>query len=37
MAQQMMRALINTSRGDLDHSALVQFTEQLAQVEIKKT
>lgn len=37
MAQQMMRALINTSRGDLDHSALVQFTEHLAQVEVKKT
>jgi 2-hydroxy-3-oxopropionate reductase len=36
MAQQMMRALMNTSRGDLDHAALVQFTEHLAQVEVRK-
>ena len=36
MAQQMMRALMNTSKGDLDHAAIAQFTEHLAQVEVRK-
>jgi 2-hydroxy-3-oxopropionate reductase len=37
LVQQMLMALMNQGKGDLDHSALVTFTEQLAGVEVKKT
>lgn len=36
LVQQMLIALINEGKGDLDHSALVQFTERMAGVEVKK-
>ncbi|MHB8655907.1 MAG: 2-hydroxy-3-oxopropionate reductase [Terriglobia bacterium] len=34
--QQILMALMNQGKGDLDHSAIVTFVEQLAGVEIKK-
>jgi 2-hydroxy-3-oxopropionate reductase len=34
--QQMLVALMNKGRGDLDHSAIVTFIEDLARTEIKK-
>jgi 2-hydroxy-3-oxopropionate reductase len=34
--QQMLMALMNDGKGDLDHSALVTFTEQIANTEIKR-
>ena len=34
--QQMLMALMNDGKGDLDHSALVTFTEQMANTEIKR-
>ena len=36
LVQQMLVALMNEGKGDLDHSAIVQFLEQMAQVEVKK-
>ncbi len=36
LVQQMLIALINEGKGDLDHSALVQFAERMAGVEVKK-
>ncbi|MGC9971366.1 MAG: 2-hydroxy-3-oxopropionate reductase [Bryobacteraceae bacterium] len=36
LVQQMLIALVNNGRGDLDHSALVTFLEDLAQVEVRK-
>lgn len=36
LIQQMLGALINDSKGDLDHSAIVNFVEGLAKVEVKK-
>jgi 2-hydroxy-3-oxopropionate reductase len=35
MVQQMLIALINEGKGDLDHSALVNFVEDLAGIETK--
>ncbi|MGQ9633244.1 MAG: 2-hydroxy-3-oxopropionate reductase [Bryobacteraceae bacterium] len=34
--QQMLISLIGEGKGELDHAAIVQFTEKLAQVEVKK-
>lgn len=36
LVQQMLIALVNDGKGDLDHSAIVQFTEAAAKIEIKK-
>ncbi len=36
LVQQMLVTLINDGKGDLDHSAIVQFTEQMAKTEIRK-
>ena len=36
LVQQMLGALINKGRGDKDHSAIVTFIEDLADVEVKK-
>ena len=36
LVQQMLVTLMNDGKGDLDHSGIVQFTEQAAKVEIKK-
>jgi len=36
LVQQMLMALMNGGKGELDHSAIVQFIEQMAQAEIKK-
>jgi 2-hydroxy-3-oxopropionate reductase len=36
LVQQMLIALINEGKGDLDHSAIVQFVERMAGVEVKK-
>src|SRR5579871_1353360 len=35
--QQMLIALMNEGKGDLDHSAIVTFIEQMAGVEVKKS
>jgi 2-hydroxy-3-oxopropionate reductase len=35
LLQQMLIALMNDGKGELDHSAIVQFVEQMAQVEVK--
>jgi hypothetical protein len=32
----MLMALMNEGRGQLDHSAIVQFIEQMARIEVKK-
>jgi 2-hydroxy-3-oxopropionate reductase len=34
--QQMIVALMNQGKGDLDHSAIVNFIEQMAGTEVKK-
>lgn len=34
--QQMIMALMNQGSGDLDHSAIVNFTEKMAQIEVKR-
>jgi len=34
--QQMLTTLINDGKGDLDHSALVNFAESLAKVEVRR-
>jgi len=36
LVQQMLVALINESKGSLDHSAIVQFIEGMAGIEVKK-
>ncbi len=36
MAQQILIALMNDGKGDLDHSAIVTFIEDMAGVEVKK-
>ena len=36
LVQQMLGALINRDRGDFDHSAIVNFVEDLANVQISK-
>jgi 2-hydroxy-3-oxopropionate reductase len=36
LVQQMLVALINDGKGELDHSGIVQFIEQLAKTEVKK-
>jgi 2-hydroxy-3-oxopropionate reductase len=36
LAQQMIMALMNEGKGDLDHSAIVQFIEGMAGIEVKK-
>jgi hypothetical protein len=33
--QQILAALINDEKGDDDHSAIVNFSERLARVEVK--
>jgi len=36
MVQQMLMALMSEGKGDLDHSAIVTFVENMAQTEVKK-
>ncbi len=36
LAQQMLISLMNNGRGELDHSAIVTFLEDMAQVEVRK-
>jgi 2-hydroxy-3-oxopropionate reductase len=36
LAQQMLMALMNEGKGDLDHSAIVNFIEDMAGIEVKK-
>jgi 2-hydroxy-3-oxopropionate reductase len=36
LVQQMLMSLMNSGGGDLDHSAIVKFIEDLAQVEVRK-
>ncbi len=36
LLQQMLISLITNGKGDLDHAAIVQFTESLAGIEVKK-
>jgi len=36
VVQQMLMALMNEGKGDLDHSAIVNFVEDLAGIETKK-
>jgi 2-hydroxy-3-oxopropionate reductase len=36
LVQQMLMALMNEGKGNLDHSAIVTFIEQMARVEVKK-
>jgi 2-hydroxy-3-oxopropionate reductase len=36
LAQQVLMALMNDGKGNLDHSAIVNFIEQMAGVEVKK-
>jgi 2-hydroxy-3-oxopropionate reductase len=36
MVQQMLMALMNEGKGDLDHSAIAIFIEQMAGIEVKK-
>jgi 2-hydroxy-3-oxopropionate reductase len=36
LVQQMLGALMNQGKGDNDHSAIVNFIEEMAGVEIKK-
>jgi 2-hydroxy-3-oxopropionate reductase len=37
MVQQMLMALMNDGKGKLDHSAIVQFVEDMAGIEIQKS
>jgi 2-hydroxy-3-oxopropionate reductase len=37
LVQQMLMALMNEGKGKLDHSAIVQFVEQMAGIEIRKS
>jgi 2-hydroxy-3-oxopropionate reductase len=36
LVQQMLMALMNEGKGELDHSAIVTFIEQMAGIEVKK-
>jgi len=36
MVQQMLMALMNDGKGELDHSGIVQFIEDMARAEVKK-
>ena len=36
LVQQMLMALMNDGKGDLDHSAIVTFTEKASQIEVRK-
>jgi 3-hydroxyisobutyrate dehydrogenase-like beta-hydroxyacid dehydrogenase len=36
LVQQMIMALMNEGKGDLDHSAIVTFIEGMAGIEVKK-
>ena len=36
LVQQMIMALMNEGKGDLDHSAIVNFIEEMARCEVKK-
>jgi len=36
LAQQVLMALMNSGRGDYDHSAIATFVEDMAKVEVKK-
>jgi len=36
LVQQMLMALMNEGKGQLDHSAIVQFIERMAGIEVKK-
>ncbi len=36
LVQSMIVSLMNEGKGDLDHSAIVQFVEKMAQVEVRK-
>jgi len=36
LVQQMLMGLMNEGKGDLDHSAIVHFTEDAAQTEVKR-
>ncbi len=36
MAQQILMSLMNAGKGDLDHSAIVNFIEDMAGIEVKK-
>ena len=36
LAQQVLVSLINSDRGDLDHSAIATFIEDMAKTEVKK-
>ena len=36
LVQQMLMALMNDGKGDLDHSGIVTFLEKMAQAEVKK-
>ncbi len=36
LVQQVLMALMNDGKGELDHSAIATFIEQMAQVEVKK-
>ena len=36
LAQQMLMALMNEGKGDLDHSAIVTFIERMAGIEVKR-
>jgi len=36
LVQQMLTSLVEKGKGDLDHSAIVQYLEELAGVEVKK-
>ncbi len=36
LVQQMIMALMNEGKGELDHSAIVQFIEEMARTEVKK-
>jgi 2-hydroxy-3-oxopropionate reductase len=37
LVQQMLMALMNEGKGKLDHSAIVQFVEEMAGIEIRKS
>lgn len=36
LAQQVLMSLMNSGRGDMDHSAIATFVEDMAKVEVKK-
>ena len=36
LAQQVLMALMNSGRGDLDHSAIATFVEDMAKIEVRK-